>query len=106
MRTVSALEGISVTFAVTAGGGTLNATRAITDKNGVAQSTLTLGQNLETNTVSVSAVGIEPTVTFNAVAESVIDIPDTNLRAVVETALGKADSDPDNPIRDSSFDAP
>ena len=92
-----ALKGISVTFTVTAGGGTLNITRAITDKNGAAQSTLTLGQNLGTNTVSVSAAGIEGTVTFNAVVETAVDIPDPNLRAAVETALGEAAGDPINP---------
>ena len=90
----SALEGISVTFAVTAGGGTLNITRATTDKNGAAQSTLTLGPNIGTQTVSVSAAGIESTVTFNTMVEAVVDLPDTNLRAAVETALRKAGGDP------------
>ena len=89
----SALEGISVTFAVTAGGGTLSITRATTDKNGAAQSTLTLGPNIGTNTVSVSAAGIERTVTFNTMVEAVVDLPDTNLRAAIETVLGKAEGD-------------
>ena len=89
----SALEGISVTFAVTAGGGTLSVTRATTDKNGAVQSTLTLGPNLGTNTVSVSAYGIEGTVTFNAVVEPAVDLPDLNLRAAIETVLGKAKGD-------------
>ena len=93
----SALEGISVTFAVTAGGGTFSVTRATTDKNGAAQSTLTLGQNPGTNTVSVSATGIEHPVTFNAVAEAAVDIPDVNLRAAIETAFGKAESSPITP---------
>ena len=89
----SALEGISITFAVTVGGGTLSVTRATTDKNGAAQSILTLGQNPGTNAVSVSAAGIERTVTFNAMVEAVVDLPDTNLRAAVETALRKAGGD-------------
>ena len=89
----SALEGISVTFAVTAGGGTLSVTRATTDKNGAAQSTLTLGQNPGTNAVSVSAAGIERTVTFNAVVEPTVDLPDLNLRAAIETGLSKAEGD-------------
>ena len=89
----SALEGISVTFAVSAGGGTLSVTRTTTNKNGAAQSTLTLGQYPGTNTVSVSAAGIEGMVTFNAVVEAAVDIPDTNLRASIETALGKAKGD-------------
>ena len=35
----------------------------------------------------MSAVGIEGTVTFNAVAEAAVNIPDPNLRAAIETAL-------------------
>ena len=89
----SALEGISVTFAVTAGNGTLSVTRTTTDKNGAVQSTLTLGPNLGTNTVSVSASGIEGTVTFNAVVEPAVDLPDLNLRAAIETGLSKAEGD-------------
>ena len=90
----SVLEGISVTFTVTAGDGTLSATRTTTDENGRAESTLTLGQNPGTNTVSVSAAGIEGTVTFNAVAGAPVDIPDANLRAAIETALGVAPGAP------------
>ena len=44
-ESLSVLEGISVTFTATTGGGTLNITRVTTDKNGTAQSTLTLGPN-------------------------------------------------------------
>ena len=65
----SALAGISVTFAVTAGGGTLNTTTTRTDRNGRAQSTLTLGPNLGTNTVQVSAAGIEVPATFHAISD-------------------------------------
>ena len=90
----SALEGISITFTVTAGDGTLSTTRTTTDTNGRAQSILTLGPNLGTNTVSVSAAGIERTVTFNAVVEAAIDLFDASLRAAVETALRKAGGDP------------
>ena len=66
----SALTGISVTFAVTAGGGTLSTTITRTDENGRAQSTLILGPNLGTNTVEVSAAGIESTDTFYAIADT------------------------------------
>ena len=86
----SALTGLSVTFAVTAGGGMLSVTNIMTDENGRAESTLTLGPNLGTNTVEVSAAGIEGTVTFSVVVETAVDIPDPNLRAAIETALGKA----------------
>ena len=91
------LEGVTVTFTVTTSGGTPSVTSTMTTENGAAQSTLTLGPNLGTNTVSVSAVGIEGTVSFNATAEAAIDIPDTNLRAAVEAALGKAKGDPITP---------
>ena len=76
----STLAGISVTFTVTAGGGTLSTTITRTDENGRAQSTLTLGPNLGTNTVQVSATGIESTVTFYAIsdAESPPIIADVN----------------------------
>ena len=66
----SALAGVSVTFAVTAGGGTLSTTLTRTDENGRAQSTLTLGPNLGTNTAEVSAAGIEGTATFHAIADT------------------------------------
>ena len=84
---LSVLEGISVTFTVTTGDGTLSVTNTTTDENGRAESILTLGPNLGTNTVSVSAAGIERLVTFYAVAEAVIDLPDPNLRAAIENAL-------------------
>ena len=66
----SAIAGISVKFAITAGGGTLSTTITKTDANGRAQSTLTLGPNLGTNTVEVSAAGIESTVTFYAISDT------------------------------------
>ena len=86
----SAIEGDPVTFTITAGAGTLSATSASTDANGRAQSTLTLGPNLDTITVSVFGAGVEQTVTFNAVASF---IRDSNLGAVVGTALNKLSGD-------------
>ena len=90
---LTGLEGVSVMFTVTAGDGTLSVTRTTTAENGRAESTLRLGPNLGTNTVSVSAAGIEGTVTFNAAAETTVNIPDPNLRAAVESDLGKAKDD-------------
>ena len=95
---LSVLEGISVTFTVTAGGGTLSVTRTTTDANGRAESAFTLGPNLGTNTISVSAAGIEQTVIFNAIAEAVVDLPDPNLRAAIETTFGKAEGDSITPL--------
>ena len=96
--------GVPVTFTVTAGGGTLNVTHTTTDtttlKMGRAESILTLGPNLGTNTVEVSAAGIEGTVTFTAVAGAAVDIPDPNLRAAIEEARGKA---PGTPIAPSDM---
>ena len=61
--------GVPVTFAITAGGGTLSATSTTTDENGRAQSTLTLGSDPGTDTVEVSVEGIAEMVTFTALAE-------------------------------------
>ena len=88
------LSGVSIIFAITAGGGTLSAPRVTTDYTGIAETTLTLGPNIGTNTVSVSAVGIEGTVTFNAVAEGPVDLPDANLRAAIETTIGTTPGTP------------
>ena len=90
---LSVLEGISVTFTVTTGDGTLSVMHTTTDENGRAESTFTLGPNLGPNTVSVSAAGIAQPVIFTAVAEAAVAIPDSNLRAAVETALGKVPAD-------------
>lgn len=62
------LVGTTVTFAVTAGGGTLSATTPTTDTNGQAQTTLTLGSTLGTNTVQASVEGIEQPQVFSAEA--------------------------------------
>ena len=63
------MEGVTVSFAVSAGSGSLSDTSVDTDPNGLAQSTLTLGNDPGTNTVEASVEGITETVTFNAVAE-------------------------------------
>ena len=56
----SAFAGAVVSFSVTAGGGTLSSTTATTDANGRARSTLTLGSDPGTNTVSATVEGLEP----------------------------------------------
>ena len=71
-QTGAAFAGATVTFAVTAGEGTLSATTATTDENGRAASTLTLGNLPGTNTVTVSVAGLDP-VTFTASAEATPD---------------------------------
>ena len=65
----SAFAGVPVTFVVATGSGTLSTTRTTTDANGRAESTLTLGPNPETNTISVSAAGIVELATFHAISD-------------------------------------
>ena len=62
----AAFEGVPVTFTVASGGGTLSVTRATTDTNGRAESTLTFGNNPGANTVTVSVAGIQEGMTFTA----------------------------------------
>ena len=66
------LQGAEITFAVTSGGGTLSAGRATTDANGRASSTLTLGRQLETVTVTATVAGLDP-VTFTSTAKATAD---------------------------------
>ena len=60
------LPDVEVMFSVTSGGGTLSGTSAMTDVNGRAESTLTLGPNLGANSVTVSVTRIQEQQTFNA----------------------------------------
>ena len=64
----AALAGVVVSFAVTAGGGTLSDTTATTDATGRAATRLTLGIEAGTNTVAATVEGLEP-VTFTATAQ-------------------------------------
>ncbi len=69
-------EGARVTFAVTAGDGTLSTTTATTDARGRASTTLTLGEELESFTVEVAVEAtvaeVDP-VTFTATAKATPD---------------------------------
>ena len=65
-------EGVPVTFAVTAGGGTLSATSVATDATGRAQVTLTLGTTgQQTVTATVTHGGQTLTQTFTATVNNV-----------------------------------
>ncbi len=68
----SAFAGAVVSFSVTAGGGTLSSTTATTDANGRAKSTLTLGADPGTNTVTATVEGLEPE-TFTAIGRATTD---------------------------------
>ena len=67
--------GVPVTFAVTAGGGTLSATSTTTDANGRAQSMLILGSSAGTNTVRVSVQGVSQAAIFTATATTTDTAP-------------------------------
>ena len=96
--------GVPVTFAVTAGGGTLSATSATTNASGRAETTLTLGSTAGANTVtaSVTHAGTTVSVTFTATAESPNSAPaftsgttfsvDENSTAVGTVTASDADS--------------
>ena len=83
-------EGVPVTLTVISGGGTLSVTNTTTDENGMARSRLTLGPDAGTNRVRASVVGILESVTFSDVP---VNIPDLNLRAAIESVLGKVSGD-------------
>ena len=68
-----ALSGVTVAFAVTAGGGSLSASSVTTNTSGRAQSTLTLGSTAGSNTVTATVSGIT-TITFTATAAVVLTI--------------------------------
>ena len=60
------IDGVAVTFFVVTGGGSVSDTSVDTNANGLAQSTLTLGQNPGINTVMASVSGIQEQLTINA----------------------------------------
>ena len=66
------IPGAVVTFAVTAGDGTLSVETATTDSRGLASSTLTLGSGPGTHTVEVT-VADQESVTFSALALATLD---------------------------------
>ncbi len=59
-----AIVGVSVTFAITAGEGSLSVEEVLTNSSGRASTILTLGRDLGTNSVAVTVVGIEQPITF------------------------------------------
>ena len=77
----SPLEGITVTFAITSGGGSQSAATAMTDANGQAGSTLTLGSVPGTNSVKASVEGVSQTTTFNA--EANLPPPEPTILSIV-----------------------
>ena len=87
-----ALSGVTVTFAVTIGGGSISSSSVTTDTNGRAETTLTLGSTVGANRVTANVSGITTTRTFNAtgeatVATTIVRVSGNNQTAVVSTAL-------------------
>ena len=80
------LEGTTVTFAVSAGGGTLSSTTATTDANGRAAATLTLGRDPGRNTVAARVADLKPVI-FSA---SGLAIPTTLTRISGDDQQGAA----------------
>ena len=80
------LAGLTVTFTVLTGGGTLSATTATTDANGQAEGTLTVGSDPGANTVEVSTANSVETVTFNA--EAVLPPPTPTTLSTVPDLTG------------------
>ena len=65
----SAVSGVTVSFSVAAGGGSLSATSVTTNSRGRAQTDLTLGDDPGRNSVRASVSGVSQRVTFTATAE-------------------------------------
>ena len=63
------VSGVTVTFDVTAGGGSLSSTSVTTNSRGRAQTDLTLGDDPGRNSVRASVSGVSERVTFTATAK-------------------------------------
>jgi hypothetical protein len=59
------VAGVSVAFAVEAGGGAVTPTTALTDASGVAETSFTLGTSVGVNSVSAMAASLASSVTFS-----------------------------------------
>ncbi|MEZ0229956.1 MAG: Ig-like domain-containing protein [Planctomycetota bacterium] len=83
----NAVSGVSVTFAVTAGAGTLSATSVATNAQGQASATLTLGPAAgATNMATATAAGLAGSpVTFTAVAQAAVISFATDVKPILES---------------------
>ncbi len=77
VRVTDALDdpvaGVTVSFSVTAGGGSLSTQSATTNSNGRAQAVLTLGADSGNNTVTARVTGLTP-VTFRAMSGAEVHV--------------------------------
>jgi hypothetical protein len=86
----SAAAGIPVTFAVTSGGGSLTTTSAVTDVNGVATTTFTIGST-GTQTVTVSSPGFQSAVFTAAIADPCLAARAYTVPSTISRTLDAAD---------------
>ena len=102
------MEGATVTFTISAGGGSLSVTTSMTNANGQAESTLTLGTDAGTNTVAASVEGISQTQVFSAEASLPPPIPSTLSIVSGENQNGLTGEELENPfvveVRDQYYD--
>jgi uncharacterized protein (TIGR03437 family) len=68
------VAGVSVLFAVTSGNATVSPSSAITNVNGVASATVTLGDKAGAVVISASTSGL-PALTFNITTNAVVAVP-------------------------------
>jgi plastocyanin len=80
------LSGITVTFAITAGGGSVSPASRTTDAGGIAKTRRTLGPNAGTQTVTASAANLTP-VQFSAVSQinGAVNIASTTTGPLTDT---------------------
>ena len=102
------LSGVTVAFSVTAGGGTLSSASVTTGSNGRAQSTLTLGSTVGTNTVTADVSGISTTITFSATATAIVLVATTLVKVSGDNQTGGVSTALPNPfvveVRDQNGD--
>ena len=87
-----AFAGVPVTFTLTAAGGHRSTSKATSNLNGKAITTLTLGPEPGENVVSATVPEIQQPLTFRITtidANTLVHIPDVNLRAKVAETLNK-----------------
>ena len=83
------LSGVTVTFVVTVGGGTLSDTSVTTGADGRASSTLTLGSTAGTNTARASVSGISTTRTFRGTAEALVPLLSVSITVPASADTGE-----------------
>ncbi len=87
-----AFAGVPVNFTLTAAGGHRSTSKAITNLNGTAIATLTLGPEPGENTVSATVIEIPQSLNFTITtidANTLVHIPDVNLHAKIAETLNK-----------------